>query len=167
MKNLTTLDKELSLIEPLVTSFVSYRVSDREDARDIVQEIMMKIWRGSIEASRNPTGWIHTVSRTTIIDFWRSRKIKPVLLSLDVVDTYRIRETEETYDPAVTIDTGAIIDELLSCLNEKTRQTIVLRAQGATYKEIAESTDTCIGSVRSQIHYGRIRLRQKMESIGN
>ncbi|MBZ0187166.1 MAG: RNA polymerase sigma factor [Candidatus Obscuribacterales bacterium] len=167
MKNLTTVDKELSLIEPIVTSFVSYRVSDREDARDVVQEIMVKVWRKLHTISTNPNGWIWKVSKNTIIDYWKARSIRPNLVSLDKLKSYRIHEDLDSYDLASTLDTNQQIDELLSCLKETTRQTIVLRAQGATYKEIADQTDTCIGSVRSQIHYGRRRLRQKMESIGN
>lgn len=54
----------------------------------------------------------------------------------------------------------------LNQLDEGQRQAVVLcDMQGATYEEIAETLDIPVGTVRSRLHRGRMRLRQLVHNL--
>jgi RNA polymerase sigma-70 factor, ECF subfamily len=64
-------------------AFISRRVSDRDSAEDILQEVMLRIHRHSGELRSAPAvgGWIHQIARNAVIDHYRRavvRRERPV-----------------------------------------------------------------------------------------
>ena len=48
--------------------------------------------------------------------------------------------------------------EVLSCLTETERQMVHMKADGLTYREIAESLSTTVGGINGRFHRMRVRL---------
>ena len=58
--------------------FIKVRVADEEIAKDILQEVFIKIHQGinSIKNRGKITSWVYQITRNAIIDFYRKRKEK-------------------------------------------------------------------------------------------
>ena len=58
--------------------FIARRVSDRDSAEDILQEVMLRIHRhaGELEHSAAVGGWIHQIARNAIIDHYRRAPVR-------------------------------------------------------------------------------------------
>ena len=59
-------------------AFIRKKVNDSETARDILQEVFIKIHqnKSGIQNNQKITNWIYQVTRNTIIDYYRKHKIK-------------------------------------------------------------------------------------------
>ncbi len=152
-----------------VYTFVYYCLRSHEEAEDITQEVLMKLWQygGDIEPERLP-GWIMRVARNAVIDSTRKQRTRagvadgpavnvdatPAPLSLDgdgeqVVRSRELRETLET---------------ALASLAEPYRSIIVMREiQEMSYSEISESLACPLGTVKVYLHRGRRMLRTSLK----
>jgi RNA polymerase sigma-70 factor (ECF subfamily) len=141
-------------------------LSDRQLAEDVLQETYVTVWRkaGAFDASRaSPITWLVTIARNRSIDRLRSgaaaRKSVPV---------------DQAHDLA---DDGAPADELVAgkeevvrlagCLDElDARTSTAIRTaffQGATYEQLAAAQGTPLGTMKSWIRRGLLRLRSCLE----
>jgi RNA polymerase sigma-70 factor (ECF subfamily) len=70
-------------------------------------------------------------------------------------------------NPAEKLDLteqGAIISDSLRQLPESQRAVVVLHdIEGFSYQEISDIVGANIGTVRSRLHYGRLKLRELLE----
>ena len=59
--------------------FIARRVSDPRDAEDVLQDVMLRIHRhaGEMDDFENVGAWVHQVTRTAIVDFYRRRAARP------------------------------------------------------------------------------------------
>lgn len=57
--------------------FIHKRVNDKDDAADILQEVFIKIYKNinSLKENQKLTSWIYQITRNTIIDYYRAKKI--------------------------------------------------------------------------------------------
>jgi RNA polymerase sigma-70 factor (ECF subfamily) len=55
-------------------SFINSRVNNSEDAKDILSEVFLKISSNidKLNSNEKLTSWIYTITRNTIIDYYRS-----------------------------------------------------------------------------------------------
>ncbi|MBK9769304.1 MAG: sigma-70 family RNA polymerase sigma factor [Candidatus Obscuribacter sp.] len=57
-----------------------------------------------------------------------------------------------------------IIEQKLNLLPESQKTVLVLHdIEGLSYQEIADTVGTSIGTVRSRLHYGRIKLKELLD----
>lgn len=141
-------------------------LSDRQLAEDVLQETYVAVWNkaGAFDAARaSPITWLVTIARNRSIDRLRSgaalRKAVPV---------------DEAFDLA---DDGASADDLVAgkqealrlagCLDElDVRTSTAIRTaffQGATYEQLAAAEGTPLGTMKSWIRRGLLRLRACLE----
>lgn len=57
--------------------FIHKRVNDKDDAADILQEVFIKIYKNinSLKEDQKLTSWIYQITRNTIVDYYRAKKI--------------------------------------------------------------------------------------------
>lgn len=137
-------------------------VCDAQDAEDIMQELLVKIWkrREQYEQLENKEAWCMTVTRNMAIDKTRSRKIRT-----DDIDSYfNIKDKSPTVD--LSLEQKERMNSILKLLNElpeQQRQIIHLRdVEGYTYKEIAEITENSIDFVKVSLHRARKNLKEAL-----
>ena len=159
MKRLTEMDRALMKVEPFVKSLLT-SVKDKEDAREIAQEVLIKAWLKMDLTRPTARAWLRTTCRYALIDHWRGTRDQP----LRVIDT-NPHVAEPSYEPELYSDLRTKIAEALFCLEEDTRQAVMLQNYGASCEEIAMITCTKPGTVRSRIHYGRRRLRRELQEL--
>jgi len=137
-------------------------LSSREEAEDILQEVFIQVWRraGDFDEQRGkPFTWLVTLARSRAIDRLRQLSARerlatataqeaPAEASDAVQDTYRSEQKE-------------IVAGALAQLPEDQRQTLLLAYfEGLTQSEIAKRLGAPLGTVKTRMRSGMIKLRE-------
>ncbi len=134
-------------------------VGNAFDAEDVIQEVMVKLWkkREVLETVDNKEAWCMTITRNMSIDWLRGKK-KP---TLDIADRHDIKDHGIDAQSQMELnDLQKMVRNCIAQLPEKQREVIHLRdIEGYKYKEIAEITDTSVDQVKVLIFRGRQRLK--------
>lgn len=147
-------------------SVAIHLLGDGPSAEDIVQESLMQVWRhaGTYDAARsNLQTWLTTIVRHRCIDLLRRRAVRPQ--SAGPVDE-NFGDSRRTGDPWVETDrtlTRERVCQALSALPLEQRETIELAYfSGFTVKQIAENTETPLGTVKGRMRLGLQKLRESL-----
>ena len=141
---------------------VAYRLTgDREDAEDLVQEVLLRVRRG-LETYQPGSleGWLSRIATNAFLDEVRRRRRRPVDLLPE--------DPDWVLPPAASVDEVLAaevlpddVQEALGRLPEDFRAAVVLcDVVGLPYQEIGETLGVPVGTVRSRIHRGRAMLRE-------
>lgn len=131
-----------------------------EAAQDAVQDTFTRL----IEHLRdhgpltNPRGWLYTVAAHACRD--RQRRLGRWLPWLSERDTRRASETPDRLD-----DTQSVLDAI-RVLPSRDRLLIALRAQGLSYREIADAAGIRITSVGQLLTRALSRLQRELDRRG-
>lgn len=151
-----------------VFRFASIKLSDREKAKDIVQESFVKLWEymSSEVVVDNPKALLFRIASNSIVDSYRKRKT----VSLDMM-------SDEGFDPAdngleaeriVDKSEGKLALELLNKLEEPLRDLLILRyVEGFSVKEIADIQKERENTVSVRLHRAMKELRDLYERTNN
>ncbi len=134
-----------------------------QDAEDITQEIFVQSWKalGSFRG-QNFRAWLFRIASNACRDFLRSKKSRKAD-SLDAIfpEYNPIPSSLESPEENVIKDeVSQLIAQQLLLLSEDQRIVVTLAdLQGLSYEEIAQITDTSLGTVKSRLNRGRTNLR--------
>lgn len=135
--------------------------ADREAAEDVLQDVYVKVWRRAAsfdETRASPVSWLAAIARNAAVD-WRRAEHRHDALPDDAMAG--IADEAPLADMMMEGDQER--RRLLACLEGLTReQSGAIRSaflQGLTYQELAERSDTPLGTVKSWIRRGMLRLR--------
>ena len=166
----------LTRYEAVVFRFVYTIVRDREDARDVTQEIFIKLWqtlpRYRFESAF--TTYLMTVSRNAALDFLRKqRRHRENVISLTQSDAdgeqadLTLPDSDENADPVRSYllkEQAQLLEKALLELPEQAREIIMLRtASGMSYDEIAQTLGIEIGTVKSRLNRAKNQLIKLLE----
>ncbi len=139
---------------------------DRSEAEDALQEVYVSVWRraGSFDRDRaSPITWLATLARNRAIDklrsSGRSRASEPIDAALNMPDGGA--------DALLRLEGKQERIRLLRCVEElEERQSSAIRAaffDGLTYSELAERGNVPLGTMKSWVRRGLLRLRECLE----
>lgn len=140
---------------------VALRITrDRSSAEDVVQDVLTKLWSGAarFEAGRgSPLGWLLTMARNRALD----------LIARRGRDAPLPEEFDELPDPAEDALSALAgredADRLRACLevltDDQRRAILVAFFEGATHEEVAEQLETPLGTVKSWVRRGLLKLK--------
>lgn len=168
--------EQLILQNEKIVYNIAYRmISNKEDVKDISQEVFIKVYKniGRFDEKSAFSTWIYRIAVNTCIDEMRKQKNK---------QTVSMDEELEKEDSIVKKQFAASIEtpeddfikkerkkELLTAMNELSeahKTVLTLRdLQGFSYAEIAEITQTTIGTVKSRLARAREQLKMILELI--
>lgn len=145
-------------------------LNSREDAEDVLQEVFLQIWRRAKdfdEGRGQAFTWMITLARSRAIDRLR------VLAARHRLAASASHETEEVSDAAadaVGSEQREIVAGALAQIPDEQRRTLMLAYfEGLTQSEIAARLDAPLGTVKTRMRSGMIRLRElladKMQSF--
>lgn len=137
-------------------------LADRQLAEDVLQDTYLTVWRkaGSFDPSRaSPITWLVTIARNRAIDRLRSaapmRKTTPVEEVFDLADRAPLASE--------VVEHGDEVRRLNVCLDElddKVRGAIrTAFLEGVTYDTLATREKVPLGTMKSWIRRGLLRLR--------
>ena len=144
---------------------VSLRIlRDRSESEDVLQEVYITVWRraGSFDASRgvSPITWLATIARNRAIDRVRARgpqlaRSAPEAAGAAIADAGPLAD--------VRVERDQQADRLHRCLSELEPRTAgAIRTaffEGVAYEALAQRLGEPVGTVKSWIRRGLLRLR--------
>jgi RNA polymerase sigma-70 factor (ECF subfamily) len=151
----------------LVFSLAFRVLGDRADAEEITSDVYAQVWRqaATYDPSRGKAStWLATLVRSRAIDRLRSRgardkyEIPDVRLeSIGTGQTSPERETEFAQRRRRVVSA-------LATLSEEQREVIQLAFfSGLTHSELADRLGQPLGTVKTRIRLGMLKLREQLE----
>jgi RNA polymerase sigma-70 factor (ECF subfamily) len=150
----------------LVYSLAFRIVRDQSDAEDVVQDVFSQAWRQAsrYDASRGSVlGWLLTLTRSRAIDRLRGRRSRPEPSG----DEGTLNSIPDPAAPADVQAASAVqatqIRAALDGLTVLQRVAIELAFyEGLTHAEIAERLELPLGTVKTRIRQGLLKLRDRL-----
>jgi len=141
-------------------------LGDRGEAEDVLQDVYLTVWRKAAsfdEAVASPITWLVTIARNRSIDRLRSsagsRAHAPLEAAAEVPD--------EGLSALERLEIGEDQARLKDCLQElEARQSAAIRSaflDGFTYEELAMRNRVPLGTMKSWIRRGLLKLRACLE----
>ncbi|MEM6556916.1 MAG: sigma-70 family RNA polymerase sigma factor [Pseudomonadota bacterium] len=149
---------------PRIKSYLIRLGSDASSAEEIMQEVMLNIWRKAEQYDRRQASvstWIFRIARNRRIDSLR-RTNKPELDAEDpMLQPAEIEQLDITVNRAqLEVKVREVIETLPG------EQLVLLKAafyEGLSHSEIAKSFGLPLGTVKSRIRLAFMRLRGSLE----
>jgi len=150
-----------------------YRMcGDASDSEDLVQETFLRVYRNrkAYQKVAKFSTWIYTIAGNLAKTELRKRKRRKFLsiseLGFNEKD-YDI--SDEAFNPEKDVDgrmKESIIHEQIMELSPKFREVILLRdVQQLSYEEISEIVNIPLGTVKSRVNRGRLKLQEKLRHL--
>ena len=142
-------------------------LGDLEEARDVVQVTMLRVWqrRGEYDSRWQPNTWIFRIATNIAIDTLRSRRSRERSAPgvLHHLRQAGVRQERRDGDRLAGQEVHQIFLELAECLTEKQRVVFVLReVEGRPSNEVAEILGCRESTVRNHLFNARRVLRDRL-----
>lgn len=152
-------------LAPRVLGLVRRLVRDHAQSEEVTQEVFLEIWQSASRFEPNKGGastWILTMAHRRAID-----RIRSAQAGRDRDTRVGIRDYRPEYDHvAETVEIRVEherVEVAMQGLSEAQRQAISLAYYGGySHSEIAEKLSVPIGTVKTRLRDGMIRLRSKL-----
>ncbi len=153
-------------------NFVYRFVGNQEEAEDIVQETFLRVYRKRKAYKRIAkfSTWIYTIAGNLSRTELRRRKRRKLFSVTDMGYEDRDYEiSDEEYNPENYVE-GVIQEEIIhkeiNNLSPKFREVIILRdVQELSYEEISKIIRVPIGTVKSRVNRGRLKLQGRLKYL--
>lgn len=153
----------------LIYSLALRILRDQGDAEDIVQDVFSQAWRQAarFDVTRgNVVAWLVTMTRTRAIDVLRRRKARPELvhteMPIDVADGSAGQDVRVEWQHR-----AREIRRALGTLPHLQRIAIELAYfDGLSHSEIAEQLEVPLGTIKTRVRQGLLKIRDCLAGAG-
>jgi RNA polymerase sigma factor (sigma-70 family) len=158
---------------PLISKIVRTHLPRRDDEKDLVQEILMKMftklhqYKGDAPLSH----WVSRLAVTTCLDRLRAQKIRPEVRHADLTpDESDVFEaawlTGSSPDAGAAIAARDLVDKILASLSPEDRSLILMvDLEGRSLQEISDVTGWSISKIKMRLFRVRPQLRQMVQKL--
>lgn len=137
-------------------------LNSRAEAEDVLQEVFIQVWRQAddFDFSRGrPFTWLVTLTRSRAID--RLRQIGARDRLANSVAEIAPEQASDAASDTLHAEQREIVQQALAQLPEEQRRTLLLSYyEGLTQSEIAEKLETPLGTVKTRMRTGMLKLRE-------
>jgi RNA polymerase sigma factor (sigma-70 family) len=141
-------------------------LGDRSEAEDVLQDVYLTVWRKAAsfdESVASPITWLAAIARNRSVDHLRAGRVVRTTLPIEAAD--------DVADASLSaLERLEISDEqarLSDCLQElETRHAAAIRSaflDGLTYEELARQARVPLGTMKSWIRRGLMKLKTCLE----
>src|SRR5689334_17515851 len=144
-------------------SFCRHLLGSREDAEDVLQEVMAAAFNAILADDRpiNVRPWLYRIARNRSLN--HLRRIQAV--GVDSMDVHLSDNGATTADKVHEREEFRVLVEDIHDLPETQRTALVLREMDAlSYEQIAEAMETTVSSVKSLLVRARVSLAEAAEA---
>lgn len=141
-----------------IKAFLYSKVADRDDADDLLQEILIKTYNNlhTVKTAASVRSWLFQIANRTIIDFYRKRS-KEVDLKAD--DLWYSENDDKTHQAL-----SACITPFISALPKESAELLTaIDIQGYPQKSYAEHFGISYSTLKSRVQKDRAQLRRLFE----
>jgi len=162
-------------IQKEVYATLAYFAKNDENIHDLTQDVLLKVAK-NIHSLKRPKcfkSWLNQIITNTYYDSLRKNKNTPELIYLDCNESssdfsLKIEICDNKGKPiekCITTECENMIKSAIRQLPEPFKIAIILREfQGLSYDEIAKTTNTSVGTVKSRIARARIKLQEVLKN---
>lgn len=148
-------------------SYAMWMVHDREEARDVTQESLVRLWQNRDRVDE-PTArsWLLRTVHNLCVDRMRRRTVRNEVPA----ETLETTLADLGVDPersAASLGLRGAIARALTTLSARDRSIVLMReVHEMSYDEIASALDLPIGTLKSTLHRAREQLRRELAGAG-
>ncbi len=141
-------------------------LGNNEEAKDIVQEVFIKVWNGreQLDQIQNMEAWCMRITKNLSLDRLRQQQRRPT----DSIEK-GMHISHSSLSPAESTELSESvkrIGELMAELPEKQRQVMHLRdIEGYSYNEICEILEIDMSQVKVSLFRARNAVREKLQKM--
>ena len=143
-------------------------LNNREEAEDVLQEVFLQVWRKAQdfdESRGRPFTWLVTLARSRGID-----RLRTLAARERVAEAGAREPSDEISDAAADAfkseQRGLVSDALAKLPDEQKRPIMLAYFEGLTQSEIATNLGAPLGTVKTRMRTGMIRLRELLAGQG-
>lgn len=148
-------------LEAQLRPFVAARVRQQADVDDILQTVLLRTYeRVSSVREGKLTGWLFTVARNAITDFYRAQQRAP-----DGLDDAPVAEPAPDDDDWLSPRMAQVLVGFVDLLPPKYREAIRLtELEGRTQQQAADLVGISLSGMKSRVQRGRAMLIEAMHA---
>jgi RNA polymerase sigma-70 factor (ECF subfamily) len=153
-------------------NFIYRFVGNRSDAEDIVQETFLRVYKNKHyykEIAKFST-WVYTIAGNLAKTELRRRKRHKIFSVSNFINEERDYDIpDKEHSPEKKVDSSiqeTIIQKAIEKLPIKFKEVIILRdIQGFAYEEISQILNIPLGTVKSRVNRGRLKLQEDLKFL--
>jgi RNA polymerase sigma-70 factor, ECF subfamily len=158
----------------VVYSFALRIVGDPQIAEEVLQEVFFRAWQqgSSFKSSRGSlVTWLLSITHNLSIDEIRKRNRRPQRADSAEPEAVLASLSDESQNVEDEVWLGALRESIVEALDQlppAQREPIELAYfQGLTQREIAEQLDEPLGTIKTRMRLGMLKLREHLEDVVN
>jgi RNA polymerase sigma-70 factor, ECF subfamily len=148
-----------------IHAFLLARTSEPEAARDLLQEVFLRLWRrfgevAGLEPDRRGA-WLYTVARNLVIDRYRSDATRRATIAAIADDAAPPAAgwVDDAVEVVVAREQLAALQDAIAALPDDQRTVLTMSVVGGmTSQQIGDALDLPAGTVRYRLHRARTQL---------
>ncbi|MCU0367772.1 MAG: sigma-70 family RNA polymerase sigma factor [Cyclobacteriaceae bacterium] len=164
--NYETFENRVLPVKNKLFRFAFRLLGSSEEAKDVVQEVMIKVWNGREQMAtiENMEAWCMRITKNLSLDRLRSNQRRA---TDSLTEGFEIRqETLTPHERTEIHENMQRVNEMIAALPEKQRQVIHLRdVEGYSYNEICEILELDMNQVKVNLFRARTTVREKLVKI--
>jgi RNA polymerase sigma-70 factor (ECF subfamily) len=140
--------------QPGVLRYLTRAVGHRDTARDLTQEVFLRITRSAVPpAGRDELrGWVFRIARNLALNYHRDRSRGAQTIAL------------ADHADGANQELALAVREAIALLPDLDRDVFLLReTAGLDYSDIAAACEVTVDAVRSRLHRARVQLRATLD----
>lgn len=151
-----------------IYAMILQMIRNEADAWDLSQEVFVRAWRSlaQFEGRSSFATWLFRITHNIVCDFARSPRNAPKAAWEDSMEGLIAPDATVSAHaprPDQAAEHSELGDQIAHAINQLSpeHQTVILlkEVQGLSYKEIAEATNSSMGTVMSRLFYARKQLQ--------
>jgi RNA polymerase sigma-70 factor (ECF subfamily) len=144
-------------------------LNNREEAEDVLQEVFLQVWRRAADFDANrgrPFTWLVTLARSRGIDRLRAIGSRERVVA-EAGASEPSDEVSDAATDAIRSEQRGVVNSALSQLPEEQKRPLMLAYfDGLTQSEIAAQLGAPLGTVKTRMRSGMIKLRELLSTRG-
>jgi RNA polymerase sigma-70 factor, ECF subfamily len=152
---------DAALIAESVRSFVAGRVRRPEDADDVAQDALLRLYRGAagLRDEQALQAWMYRIAESAVIDHYRRSGHRPEPMAPDDLPA----TADAVDEPQALAELAACLPPLLARIPEDYRAALELTDLGElTQQQAAEQLGISTSGMKSRVQRGRRMLRTEV-----
>jgi RNA polymerase sigma-70 factor (ECF subfamily) len=166
----TAFEQILDKYHKAIVNFIYKIVNNRAEAEELAQDVFLRIYRARhrYEPRARFSAWIYRIATNVALKAAGRKRRSPVEFSSNT--RYEISRKEEVRarepdaeQKLVESEMGKVVRQIIRGLPTNEKIAIILRRyEGLSYKEIADVMNCTEPAVKTYIHRGKLRLRDRI-----
>ncbi len=160
---------------PMMYNLIVRIVKEPASAEHILQESFWQVWEKAESYSSNgaAAAWLYRIARNKSLDYLRRQKVRPVSADKPIseqvelsIPTEDVKLTEVEMDVERTLQRQQVQDALTKIPDEQRYCLELAYFNGMTQRQIAEHTQTPLGTIKTRVSQGLNKLERILRTVG-